>query len=276
MTKEDLPRLSINAATLDWRKDLKDVLAALDGADIRAIAPWLNQVQARGVEASARMLADHGMTVTGLCRAGFFTGGDGKASVEAVDEVRRAIDEAATIGAQSLTIVVGGLLAGSRDLSAAHGVILDGLAAVLPHARGCGVPLAIEPLHPMYAAERGCVNSVAHANDICDQLGDGLGIAVDIYHVWWDTTLERELARAGPQRLMGFHLCDWLVPTRDMLLDRGMMGDGIADIPRIMGWMEGVGYSGYHEVEIFSAENWWKRDAGEVLRVCKERYLTAC
>jgi sugar phosphate isomerase/epimerase len=138
------------------------------------------------------------------------------------------------------------------------------------------MPLAIEPLHPMYAADRACVNTMAHANALCDELGDGLGIAVDVYHVWWDPDLQREIARAGRARLLAFHLCDWLVPTRDLLLDRGMMGDGVIDLPRIRSWMEAAGYRGAHEVEIFSANDWWKRDPDEVLATCQARHATVC
>jgi sugar phosphate isomerase/epimerase len=127
----------------------------------------------------------------------------------------------------------------------------------------------------MYAADRACVNTLAHANDLCDALGDGLGVAVDVYHVWWDPALEREIARAG-DRILAFHVCDWLVPTRDLLLDRGMMGDGVVDIPRIRGFVEKAGFRGALEVEIFSAANWWKRPPDEVLAVCKERIATAC
>ena len=130
------------------------------------------------------------------------------------------------------------------------------------------MPLAIEPLHPMYAADRACVNTMAHANDLCDELGAGLGIAVDVYHVWWDPHLQREIERAGnatPSRLLAYHICDWLVPTTDLLNDRGMMGDGVIDLPLLRSWMEARGYRGMHEVEIFSANNWWKRDPDEVL-----------
>jgi sugar phosphate isomerase/epimerase len=137
------------------------------------------------------------------------------------------------------------------------------------------MPLAIEPLHPMYAADRACVNTMAHANDLCDELGAGLGIAVDAYHVWWDPQLPREIARAGgatPSRLLAYHICDWLVPTVDMLNDRGMMGDGVIDLPLMRRWMEDAGYRGMHEVEIFSANNWWQRDPDEVLATCRARH----
>ena len=137
------------------------------------------------------------------------------------------------------------------------------------------MPLAIEPLHPMYAADRACVNTMEHANDLCDELGAGLGIAVDAYHVWWDPHLAREIERAGgatPSRLLAYHICDWLVPTTDLLTDRGMMGDGVIDLPLLRSWMEASGYRGMHEVEIFSANNWWKRDPDEVLATCKARH----
>jgi sugar phosphate isomerase/epimerase len=135
------------------------------------------------------------------------------------------------------------------------------------------VPLAIEPLHPMYAADRACVNTLAQALDLCDVLGEGVGVAVDVYHVWWDPQLEAQIARAGRLgRLFAYHICDWLVPTTDLLLDRGMMGDGVVDLPRIRGWMERAGYRGMHEVEIFSAANWWRRDPDEVLEVMKQRH----
>ena len=142
------------------------------------------------------------------------------------------------------------------------------------------MPLAIEPLHPAYAADRACVNTTKQALDLCDALDPSrtgaLGVALDVYHIWWDPELLPQIARAGQDRLMAFHVCDWLVPTRDLLNDRGMMGDGVIDLPRIRGFMEAEGYDGLHEVELFSAEGWWKRDPDEVMRILKERYATCC
>jgi sugar phosphate isomerase/epimerase len=146
----------------------------------------------------------------------------------------------------------------------------DGIAATLEYARQVGMPLAIEPLHPMQAAERACINTLEQALDLCDQLGEGIGVAVDVYHVWWDPKLEAQIRRAG-KRVLAYHICDWLVPTRDLLNDRGMMGDGVIDLPRIRGWVEATGYAGFQEVEIFSERDWWRRDPDEVLRTCKER-----
>jgi sugar phosphate isomerase/epimerase len=141
------------------------------------------------------------------------------------------------------------------------------------------MPLAIEPLHPMYAADRACVNTLEQALDLCDELdpakSGALGVAVDVYHVWWDPKLQAQIERAGRSRLLGFHVCDWLVPTRDLLNDRGMMGDGVIDIRQIRGWVEAAGYEGFNEVEIFSSENWGKRDGGDVLDICMERHASA-
>ena len=163
-----------------------------------------------------------------------------------------------------------------RSADAAREMVRDGLGELLDYAGPAGMPLAIEPLHPMYAAERACVNTMAHANDLCDELaprgGDGLGLAVDIYHVWWDPHLEAEIERAGAaERLFAYHICDWLVPTRDLLNDRGMMGDGVVDLPTVRGWMERAGYRGLHEVEIFS-DRWWAEDPRHVLATCIERH----
>jgi len=157
--------------------------------------------------------------------------------------------------------------------------VRDGIAATLEYAREVGMPLAIEPLHPMYAADRACVNTLEQALDLCDALDPGrtgaLGVAVDVYHVWWDPKLEAQIARTGRDRLLAFHVCDWLVPTNDLLNDRGMMGDGVIDIPRIRAWVEAAGFAGYSEVEIFSAEDWWRRPGGEVLDTCIARHRSA-
>jgi sugar phosphate isomerase/epimerase len=213
------------------------------------------------------------MTVTGLCRGGMFPAADEASRRAALDDNRHAVDEAAAIGAQCLVLVVGGLPQGSRDLNGARMQVREALHALLPYARQARVPLAIEPLHPMYAADRACVNTLAQANDLCDELGEGTGVAVDTYHVWWDPDLKREIARAG-EKLLAYHVNDWLVPTTDLLLDRGMMGDGVIDLRAIRALVEAAGYRGHCEVEILSANNWWKRDPDEVLRICIERHQT--
>jgi sugar phosphate isomerase/epimerase len=168
-------------------------------------------------------------------------------------------------------LVVGGLPAGSKDLIGARNQVRDGIAAILPEARAAGVPLAIEPLHPMQVAERACINTLEQALNLCDILGEGLGVAVDVYHVWWDPKLQSQIERAGKQRLLAYHVCDWLSPTRDLFNDRGMMGDGVIDLRRIRSWVQAAGYRGFQEVEIFSELDWWKRDPDQVLEICKQR-----
>jgi sugar phosphate isomerase/epimerase len=267
--------LSINLATVREQWSLREAVEACGRHGITAVDPWRDQVAATGLDEAVRIVKANGMRVTGYCRGGMFPAADAAARAAALDDNRRAVDEAAALGAECLVLVCGGLPKGTRDLGAARAMVADGLAALLPHARASRVPLAIEPLHPMYAADRACVNTLAHALDLCDMLGDGVGVAVDTYHVWWDPDLEAQIARAGA-RILAHHICDWLVPTRDLLLDRGMMGDGVIDFPRIRGWIDAAGYSGTQEVEIFSAADWWKRPGDEVLKTCIERFNGVC
>jgi len=255
--------LSLNTATVRKQWNLAQIIEGCARHGIRGISPWRDQVAQMGLREARRSIQRENLAVTGLCRGGFFTAKDWR------DDNRRAIEEAHALGAQCLVLVVGGLLPGSKDLILSRKRIEDGIAAILPEARAAGVPLAIEPLHPMQAAERACVNTLEQALDLCDFVQEGVGVAVDVYHVWWDPKLEAQIRRAG-KRILAFHICDWLVPTRDLLNDRGMMGDGVIDLPLIRRWVEDVGYAGFQEVEIFS-EHWWQRDPDEVLRVCIER-----
>lgn len=268
-------RLSLNTATTraQWTLD-----KAIDGCarhGFGGISPWRDQLQALGVEKAARQISDAGLSVSGLCRGGWYTA-EGALTEAVLDDNRKAVDEAATIGAECLVMVVGGLPPQSRDITGTRTMIEDGLSRTLDYARKAGVKIAIEPLHPMYAADRAAVNTLAHALDICDRLGDGIGVAADVYHIWWDPDVKDQIRRAGKDRLMAFHLCDWLVPTRDMLNDRGMMGDGVIDIPGLRSAVEAEGFNGLNEVEIFSAENWWKRDPDEVMEIIKDRAATCC
>lgn len=268
----DTKLLSLNTATVREQWTLEQCIAGCARHGIRGIAPWRDKLARCGVAEAARRIRDSGLTVTGLCRGGMFPAADAAGRRAALDDNRRAVEEAVEIGARCLVLVVGGLPPGSKDLAGARAMVRDGLGALLDFARP-EMPLAVEPLHPMYAADRACVNTLAHALDLCDELGEGLGVALDVYHVWWDPALESGIARAG-ERLLAFHVSDWLVPTRDLLLDRGMMGDGVIDIPGIRGRVEAAGYAGSCEVEIFSAADWWKRDPDEVLRTCIARHQT--
>ena len=279
MASPDPALLSLNTATVRERWNLAQMIEGCARHGIRGISPWRDKLDELGADEAARRIRAAGLTVTGLCRGGMFPAVDSAGRKVAIEDNLRAIEDAATIGARCLVLVVGGLPKGSRDLAGAREQVKEGIAAILPHAKKCGVPLAIEPLHPMYAADRACVNTLDQALDLCDALDPErsgiLGVAVDVYHVWWDPRLERAIERAGKPRLLAFHICDWLVPTRDLLNDRGMMGDGVIDLPRIRGWMERTGYAGAQEVEIFS-ERWWQRDPDEVLAVIKERHAACC
>ncbi len=272
---QDTSLLSLNTATVREQWSLEQCIDGCVRHSVGGIAPWRDKLGECGLEKAARLIRDAGLRVSGLCRGGMFPAATPADRAAALEDNRRAVNEACEIGAECLILVVGGLPVGSKDIGDARAQVQDGIAATLEHARAAGMPLAIEPLHPMYAADRACVNTLKQANDICDALGDGVGVAVDIYHLWWDPDLEPEIARAGAaERILAFHVCDWLVPTTDLLLDRGMMGDGVIDIPRIRGWVEAAGFDGCSEVEIFSANNWWRRDPDEVLKTCIERYQT--
>lgn len=270
---DDTKLLSLNTVTVREQWSLEQCIEGCVRHGIGGISPWRDKLQACGVERGARLIREADLHVSGLCRGGMFPAADAAGRRAAIEDNRRAVDEAAAIGAACLVLVVGGLPPGSKDIADARVQVRDGIAATLDYARTQGVKLAIEPLHPMYAADRACVNTLAQANDLCDALGDGVGVAVDIYHVWWDPELEAQIARAGrAERILAFHVCDWLVPTTDLLLDRGMMGDGVVDIRKIRGWVEAAGYAGACEAEILSARNWWRRDPDQVLETLIERH----
>lgn len=269
--------LSINLATTRGAWGFADAVDGCLRQGITAISPWRDQVEAIGLDEAARIVKANDLRVTGLCRGGMFPADTAEGRQKNIDDNLRAIDEAAALKADCLVLVVGGLPDSSKDIAGARGMVADGIAAMLPHARAAGVPMAIEPLHPMYAADRACVNTIDQALDLCEQLGDGVGVAIDVYHVWWDPNLAAAIARAGRlKRIMAHHICDWLVPTNDMLLDRGMMGDGVIDLKGIRAMIEAAGYTGPQEVEIFSRDNWWKRPGDEVLATCLERFETVC
>ena len=277
--------LSINTATVRAQWPLDRIIDECARRGIRAISPWRDQVAAVGLDKIAKALRDTGLELSGYCRGGMFPASNAEGLRAALDDNRRAVDEAKTLNAACLVLVVGalpGALAGKpehKNLARSRHQVHDGIAATLAYAREVDMPLAIEPLHPMYAADRACVNTMEQALDICDALdpskSGALGVAVDAYHVWWDPKLKAQIERAGRDRLLAFHVCDWLVPTRDLLNDRGMMGDGVIDIPQIRGWVEAAGFEGYSEVEIFSKEDWWTRDGGEVLDTCIARHRSA-
>ena len=273
--------LSLNTATVRKQGSLIEIIEACVRHGVRAIDPWRDQVAAVGLGRAVKAVRDAGLELSGYCRGGMFTA-DAAHRQEARDDNRRAVDEAKALGAPCLVLVCGGLpqysrpgSAPSKDIWAAQAQAEEGLAEMFEYARAADMPLAIEPLHPMFAADRACVSTLRQALDICDRLdperGGMLGVAVDVYHVWWDFELPAQIERAGRSRLLAFHVCDWLVPTTDMLNDRGMMGEGVIDIPRIRGLVEASGFGGYVEVEIFS-NRWWQHSIDETIATCIARF----
>jgi len=276
--------LALNTATLGHNVDdhgagwpLERVIDACAERGLGGIVFWRREIGGAAVRIGELVRAA-GMQVVGLCRTPFLVGPLALATRDAImDDFRASIDMAAGLGTSVLTIVVGGVEPGSRGVTESLKLVADRVAEAAPYAAGRGVRLALEPLHPVYGGDRSCLVTMRDAVDLCETIrADNVGIAVDAYHVWWDTSLARELKRAGPERILGYHLCDWLADTRDVLLDRGMMGDGVADLKALRASVEEAGYAGPCEVEIFSARNWWLRDPGEVLDVCIERFRTVC
>jgi len=269
----DISRLAINQATTKLQWNLRQAVEGYARHGVRRIGIWRDRLEECGLSEAKQLLRDHGMTVTGLNRAGPLLGLATEFKPSTPDDDRRAIEEAAEIQAECL-LVFPGVDPTVKDPVRSRGMMLERLAALLPDARKAQVELAIEPLHPMFAADRSALNTMEQANRMCDALGEGAGIVLDVYHCWWDPDLENQIQRAGARRILGFHVCDWLVPTREMMQDRGMMGDGVIDIPSIRKCLEQAGYAGAVEVEIFSARDWWIRDPDEVVRIAIERYLS--
>lgn len=251
-----LSKLSIHTITnKPWA--VERCIEAYAVAGVAGITLWRYNFEGRKPAEVGRRISESGLVCTGLARAGFFPAKDPAGRRAAVDENRRAIDEAAACGAPVLVLVCGALP--GQELEESRRQITDGIAACVDHARAAGVRLAIEPLHPMYADDRSAIVTTGQANDVCDALGSPpeVGIALDVYHTWWDAALEAEIARAGRAgRLFSYHVCDWRTPTEDLLNDRGLMGEGCIPLRKIRGWMEAAGFEGFSEVEIFSTRRW--------------------
>ncbi len=275
-----LARCAVHTMTLKpW--SLAQTCAALAAAGVPAVTVWRQHLPDGNATAAARIVADHGLIVPALCRGGFFPAADAAGRQAAIDDNRRALDEAAALGASQVVLVCGAVP--GIPLAEARRMIADGIAACVPHARSLGVRLAIEPLHPCYAGDRSAVNTMAQARAICQQFRDQapphpaapgasaaklVGIAVDVYHVWWDDAVEAEIAAAGAGGwLHAFHVCDWKAMPADLLNDRGIMGEGVIAIPHLRRCAEAAGFAGYHEIEIFSAARW----AGD-----QQRFLDDC
>ena len=271
--------LALNTATLGHNLEgygagwsVERMIDACAARGLGGITFWRREIGTRAVEIGNRVRAA-GMEVTGLCRTPYLVGRDAPGNL---DDAKAAVDMAAALGTKVLTVVTGGTEPGTTGVIESQKILTDRVADLAPYAAERGVSLALEPLNPMFGGNRSCLFTVRDALAICEAVqAPNLGIAVDAYHVWWDRDLAGS-CKAAEGRILGLHLCDWLEVTTDMLLDRGMMGDGVADIKAIRQAVQSAGYSGLPEVEIFSSENWWKRDPGEVLDITIERFRTTC
>ena len=267
-----IERVAINQATTRKQWTHQQSLEGYARHGIRQVNLWRDEILELGIGKTRNLLEELSMEVIGLNRIGPVFDENGCANKGFLDDTKRGIEEACELKATNLMFFPGTSLPFINNIKDARKYATDSLLAALELARQAGVELVLEPLHPMIAGDRSCVNTMKQCNDICDVAGGGLGIVVDVYHVWWDPELKSEIARAGSTRLSGFQINDWLVPTNDLLNDRGMMGDGVIEIKKIRHWMEHSGYKGPIEIELFS-DYWWNQDPDRVVRLAIERTL---
>jgi sugar phosphate isomerase/epimerase len=267
----DFSRLCVHTITnKPW--SLNQCIEKYSTAGIYGITVWRNVLEGQDLKVARQMLVDHGMHVVSVARGGFFPSIDRGKREEAIHDNCWAIEQAAAIGAPLVVLVCGADCRQSLEKSREQ--IKEGIIKILPSASASGVKLAIEPLHPMYAGDRSAINTLKQANDMAEEINsEFVGVAVDVYHLWWDEMLRQEIIRCGwLKKLFAFHVCDWNVPTVDFLNDRGLMGDGCINIPEIRGWVEDTGFDGFNEVEVFS-DKYWKIDQNEYLLKIKNAYL---
>ncbi len=266
-----MSRLCIHTVTTKhWTTE--ECIRKYAAAGVSGITYWRYNLDGRSAADIGRQTREAGMNIVSLCRGGFFPGTTAEARQKAIDDNRRCIEEARELEAPLIVLVCGAVP--GQPLSESRKQIADGIAAVLPDAEAAGVKLAIEPLHPMYADDRSAVNTMRQANDICDALGSpaSVGIAADVYHIWWDPELEAQIQlTAQKDRLLAFHICDWKTPTADLLNDRGLMGEGCIPIRQISDWVDAAGFKGYREVEIFS-NLYWAMNQDEWLKKIQDAY----
>lgn len=269
----------INTATLGFKTSLSEIIDECAKRGIAAISPWRKELEESRPQDILRKLKDCNMSISGLCRSTYYTAPNQTEREAAINDNRKALDLAAELECSCYVQVVGSLSGYSKDLEDARSQVKKGIQQLLEHSRQVGVRIALEPLHPMTTADRSCLSSLRQALDWCDELDPdgyyGLGVAVDVYHVWWDPDLYSQIKRAG-KRILAFHASDWLVPTTDLVNDRGMPGDGVIDIPLIRSWVEDAGFDGLIELEIFSHNNWWNKNIASTLDVSIERMSKFC
>lgn len=275
----DHSALALNTATLGHNLDghgagwsPERIIDACAERGLAGVVFWRREIGERAVEIGERV-RKAGMEVVGLCRTPYITGSE---APKGLDDARQSVDMAAALGTRVLTVVTGGTEPGTKGVEESQRILAERLASLAEHAASMNVHLALEPLNPMFGGNRTCLFTVRDALKVCRAIAaPNVGIAVDVYHVWWDADLPAACAEAG-DLILGFHLCDWLEDTSHMLLDRGMMGDGVADLKAVRRAVEDSGYRGACEAEIFSARDWWQRDPDELLETMVERFRTVC
>ena len=268
---DDLSRFAIHTATTrPW--PIERAIAGYAASGVKGVTVWREALAGRDAGEIGNRIRDRGMTVASLCRGGFFAADSEATRRSALDENRRCIDQAAALGAPMVVLVCGA--SPGQELEESRRQIEEALFALVPHAKAAGVKLAVEPLHPMYADSRSAINTMGQARTICDRIDSpSLGIAVDVYHTWWDDRLEAEIGLCWrSSRLFAFHVSDWMTPTCDLLEDRGLMGDGCIPIRKIREWMEEAGFRGFNEVEIFSRRH-WDSDQAQFLAAIRTAYI---
>jgi sugar phosphate isomerase/epimerase len=266
----DLSQLCIHTITTKpW--NIEEAAKNFSAEGVKGITVWRDALANRNIKQSGQLLKNHGLEIVSLCRGGFFPNKDKQKRKVAIEDNLKAIEEASEFGAPLIVLVCGA--DPSQSLKDSRKQIQEGIETILPQASAAGIKLAIEPLHPMYAGTRSAINTLAQANAMATEINSPhVGVAVDVYHLWWDPFLEEEIKRCGENNhLFAFHICDWNVPTTDMLLDRGLMGDGCIPVNKIRSWIESAGFNGFYEVEIFS-NKYWQQDQAQFLKKIIKAY----
>ena len=266
----DLSQLCIHTITTKpW--SIEEAAKNYSAEGVKGITVWRDALIDRNIKQTGQLLRDHGLDIVSLCRGGFFANKEKEKRKLAIEDNLKAIEEASELGTQLIVLVCGA--DPIQSLEDSRKQIQEGIQTILPQAKAAGVKLAIEPLHPMYADTRSAINTLAQANNMAEQINSPyVGVAVDVYHLWWDPSLEQEIKRCGKNdHLLAFHICDWNSPTVDILLDRGLMGDGCIPVNKIRSWVEATGFTGFYEVEIFS-NKYWQQDQSHFLKKIIKAY----
>lgn len=266
----DLSQLCIHTITTKpW--SIEEAAKKYSTEGVKGITVWREALANRNIKQTGQLLRDHGLSIVSLCRGGFFPNKEKEKRKLAIEDNLKAIEEAAELGTSLIVLVCGADPTQATEDSRKQ--IREGIETILPQVENAGIKLAIEPLHPMYADTRSAINTLAQANELAEQINSPfVGVAVDVYHLWWDPFLEREIMRCGENNnLFAFHICDWNVPTIDILLDRGLMGDGCIPVNKIRSWVEATGFNGFYEVEIFS-NKYWQEDQSRFLKKIIKAY----